>query len=184
MTLDLKLTEAEARTILRAHNIARNETTRGEVDGRVIERICGTWPMLRAEYQLPSVHTPEATHWVRTEQVSQLATHDWVLAIEKAGDSDAADLYAAPEIHGVPMDRPFATAMAVGHTLIVLVPRCVPDALRDACHTELEASELAHRKLDDTALQGALGVVMNHWHGMIERGECWFDELQRVWVMG
>lgn len=182
MTLDIKLTQEEARSILCAHNRARLKAI--EVDDRVIERICNVWPTLRAEYQLPSKHTPEGTHWVRTEEVSQWATHEWVIAIQKPDENDAAELFAAPEIRGVAWDRPFSTAMAVGHTLIVLLPRCVPAALRDACHAELEASELARRKLDENALHAANAVVMNHWHGMIERGECWYDELSGKWAMG
>ncbi len=181
--MKIELTREEAESVLCAHNIATGETSRGAVSERVIELIADEWPDLRAEYQVNP--GPIGTGWQRTEYISDFATHEWVLSVERLeGEELHRDLYAAPEIAGGAPHVPFVTALAMQSTVVVLLPQNAPQRLRDLCGQALESADLKYRKLDENTLQAARNVALSRWRELMDQGTVWFDGIRREWAVG
>jgi hypothetical protein len=187
-TLNIKLTEGEARSILRAHETAIGETKHSAVAARVVESIAKRWPDARGDFQIHSDDTPTGVSWKHAHDVSSLATHDWLLSVEtwsvvEGSTKRTVKLFASPLIFGAPVDEPFATALAINSDLVVLLPQNVPDVLRQWCLAALEDSGMLRWRLDMKILRDARTLVLYRWKDLIAAKECFYDEYAREWRM-
>ena len=166
--LELELTKEEAESILRAHDIAKNETSHGAVSPSVCEKIVEKWPDLRAEYNIGS-KTGEC--YVPTEQWASKATHKWVLSVETwEGFLRNEKYFAAPEVNGGKESEPFVTALGQQSALTVLLPRSVSDSLREALLTALDEANLMYSKMDNKLVHMARSIVLDKWYRLIHEG--------------
>ena len=178
--LVLELTKEEAESILRAHSIARCETSRGAVSRRICEQIAEKWPDLRAQYNIGS---EIGACYVSTEQLGSRATHPWILSVETwDGPERTEECFAAPEVNGGKESEPFVTALGQQSALTVLLPRSASDSLREALLAALNEANLMYSKMDNKLVHMARSIVLDKWYRLIHEGRVSYDGFKKEWV--
>ncbi len=185
--IKIEMDQAEAETIVHAHQAATGESRDLAVSQGVLDQIATTWPDLRAKY---SIGLPFNSHYVPAAHHSDLCTHDWLLLIESWPEPPSAEntrplqtFYAAPECHGANPYGYFCTALGRKTELVLLLPVTVSPEVREAFHQQLENAKLIYSMLNPETLRKACQIVISAWHAMVNDGRVYFDSIKVQWLL-